>query len=314
MRKFKGELLLLLAALIWGTSFVTQKLGMNYVEPFTFGASRFLLGAAILIPVIFLFDRINKNKENSKSETTGFKNKNLIKGGILCGIALFFGISFQQTGLIYTSVGKSGFITALYVVLVPLFGIFMGKKIDRITWAGVILALFGLYLLCIKEGFTIEKGDAIVLAGTFFWALQIIIVDSYADRVDGIKMSFLQFLVAGILSAILAFIFENPTMEAIIDCAGPILYTAIMVVGVAYTLQIIGQKYTNPTVSAIIMSMESVFAAISGAIFLNESMTIKEAIGSALMFIAVIITQVNPMEILKRNKIADINGLAKKAD
>lgn len=290
-KNIKGELMLILTAVIWGTSFVSQKLGMNYVEPFTFGASRFLLGALVLIPVILIFDRSN-NKNNGKAINDSYSRKDLITGGILCGSALFLGASFQQIGIVYTTAGKAGFITALYIVLVPLFGLFMKKKISRLVWFGVALATGGLYLLCIKEGFTIQVGDAIVMAGTIFWALQILIVDAYNDKTQGLKLSCAQFITAGILSAVAALIFENPSLTTIIECAGPILYTAIMVVGVAYTLQIIGQKTTDPNIAAIILSMESLFAVISGAIFLKETMTIKEIAGCVLMFAAVIMTQV----------------------
>lgn len=299
MRNVKGNLILLLTAIIWGTSFISQKLGMNYIEPFTFGASRFLLGAGALIPVILIFDRLNKKKKDVEIEEHKFSNKDLLRGGVLCGVAVFLGASLQQWGLVYTTAGKAGFITALYVVIVPLFGIFMHKKIDFITWIGVALAIIGLYFLCIQEGFSMQKGDAIVLIGTIFWALQIVVVDVYADKTEGLKLSFVQFVTAGILSVISAFIFETPDISSIIDCLGPILYTAIMVVGVAYTLQIIGQKYTNPTAAAIILSMESVFAVISGAIFLDELMSIRELIGCILMFIAVIITQIKPENILE---------------
>ncbi len=293
-KNIKGELMLILTAVIWGTSFVSQKLGMNYVEPFTFGASRFLLGALVLIPVILIFDR-NNNKNNVKANDA-YSRKDLITGGILCGSALFLGASFQQIGIVYTTAGKAGFITALYIVLVPLFGLFMKKKISKLVWFGVALATGGLYLLCIKEGFTIQVGDAIVMAGTIFWALQILIVDAYNDKTQGLKLSCAQFITAGILSAVAALIFENPSLTTIIECAGPILYTAIMVVGVAYTLQIIGQKTTDPNIAAIILSMESLFAVISGAIFLKETMTIKEIAGCVLMFAAVIMTQVKSGE------------------
>ncbi len=292
-KSLKGELLLLLTAIIWGTSFVSQKLGMNYVEPFTFGASRFLLGALVLIPVILFFDK--KNSANSENKII-YNRKDLIAGGILCGASLFLGASFQQVGIVYTTAGKAGFITALYIVLVPLFGIFMKKRISKLVWISVGLATVGLYFLCIKEGFNIQPGDAIIMAGTIFWALQILIVDAYNDKTEGLKLSCIQFITAGILSAIAAIIFENPSLETIIDCSGPILYTAVMVVGVAYTLQIIGQKATDPNVAAIILSLESLFAVISGAFFLKETMSIKEIAGCVLMFAAVIITQINPKE------------------
>ena len=298
MKQIKGDLLLLITAIIWGTSFVSQKLGMNYVEPFTFGASRFLLGALVLIPVIIIFEKLDAKKEQHQQKTKQ-KLKPLIVGGLLCGSALFMGASFQQWGILYTTAGKSGFITALYIVLVPLFGLFMHKKVNWLTWSGVALAIFGLYLLTIQEDLTLQKGDALVLVGTVFWALQIIFVDLFVDRVEGLKLSFMQFVTAGILSMIAAFLFESPNMAEIISGGKVILYTAVMVVGVAYTLQIIGQKYTSPTAAAIIMSLESVFAVISGAIFLGESMNTKEIIGCLIMFAAVVITQLKPDDITK---------------
>jgi drug/metabolite transporter (DMT)-like permease len=297
MKQIKVNLLLLITAIIWGTSFVVQKLGMNYIDPFTFGASRFLLGAIVLVPVIMIFDKLGKRNETTKIEKTKkvkFKTRDLLIGGVLCGTALFLGASAQQWGIVYTTAGKAGFITALYIVLVPLIGIFMHKKVNLITWLGVGLAVIGLYLLTIKDGFSIQKGDAIVLIGTVFWALQIIFVDMYVDKTDGIKLSFVQFVTAGLLSAIASVLFESPSISGIIACAGPIIYAAIMVVGVAYTLQIIGQKYTNPTVAAIILSMESVFAVISGAIFLNESTNMRESFGCVLVFVSVLVTQVKP--------------------
>lgn len=294
MKNFTGSILLIITAVIWGTSFVSQKLGMNYVEPLTFGASRFLLGAVILVPVILIFDRINKRiyKSLDDKKKTIYNSKDLIIGGTLCGASLFLGAWFQQWGIVYTPAGKAGFITALYIVLVPVFGLFLHKKVSKVVWLGVAFAAVGLYLLCIKEGFTMQKGDVIVLAATIFWAAQILVVDAYVGKTDGLRLSFVQFLTAGIFSTIAALIFETPKLETIIACSGPILYTAIMVVGVAYTLQIIGQKSTDPTIAAIILSMESLFAVISGGIFLGETMTIKEIIGCILMLVAVIITQV----------------------
>jgi drug/metabolite transporter (DMT)-like permease len=296
MKKLKGELLLLITAIIWGTSFISQKLGMNYIEPFTFGASRFLIGAMGLVGIGFVFDAIEKKKleKSGIPKTKVLKPRDLVIGGILCGVALFLGASFQQIGIVETTAGKAGFITALYILLVPIFGIFMNKRVGALTWVGVGIAVIGLYLLCVTEGFTMQRGDLIVLIGTLFWALQIIIVDHFNDRTDGIKLSCVQFITAGILSAIAAFLFEEPNLAEIITCAGPILYTAVMVVGVAFTLQIIGQKSTPPTVAAVIMSLESVFAVISGAIFLGESMNARELTGCALVFAAVLLTQFRP--------------------
>ncbi len=294
MKKYRGLMLLIITAIIWGTTFVSQKLGMNYVEPLTFGASKFLLGAVILTPVILILDRVNKRTDGNLDKKTGttYNNKTLIIGGILCGTSLFLGAWLQQCGIVYTTAGKAGFITALYIVLVPVYGLFWHKKMNKVVWFGVAISTVGLCLLCIKEGFIIQKGDAIVLTGTIFWAAQILLVDAYVDKTDVLKLSFVQFLTAGIFSAIAALIFETPKLETIIAGAGPILYAAIMGVSVSYTFQIIGQKSTEPTIAAIILSTESLFAVISGAIFLGETMTVKEIVGCVLMFIAVIITQI----------------------
>jgi len=292
MSLIKGEIFLTLTAIIWGTSFVSQKLGMDYLEPFTFGAARFLLGALILIPIIIYLDKKEKTNDNKAETKSNYKNKDLVIAGLICGVALFCGASLQQIGLIYTSAGKSAFLTTLYIVLIPIFGLFLKERINGQIWISVILATIGLYFLSINENFTMRKGDAIVLLATVFWAIQIIVVGKYASRVNSLKLSVFQFVVAGILSIISALIFEEPNLKTIIDCAGPILYTGIMVVGVAYTLQIIGQKTTPPTTASIIMSTESIFAAISGALFLNEIMSLRELFGSILMFAAVILTQV----------------------
>ncbi len=294
MKSLKGEVLLFLTAIIWGTSFVTQKLGMNYVEPFTFGAARFLLGAIVLTPIIIYFDKKDIKEKIACDESIEFRNKDLIIGGSICGISLFFGASLQQIGMVYTTAGKAGFITALYIILVPFLGIFLGNRINKLTGLGVLLATAGLYFLCVNEDFTIQKGDAIVLAGTLFWAVQITTVDLYASKVNGLKLSHFQFIIAGFLSLICSFLFETPNIKALIEASAPLLYTAIMVVGVAYTLQIIGQRTTTPTIASIIMSLESLFAAISGAIFLNEGMDLREFFGCILMLVAVIIAQLKP--------------------
>lgn len=291
--KIHGEILLFITAFIWGTSFVAQRVGMEYIGPFTFTAARFYIGMLSLLLLILLIGKFGSKTE--KTELAGTK-KDLLIGGAACGAALFCGISFQQVGIQYTTAGKAGFITALYILLVPIFGMFLHKKVSRKVWFGVALALFGLYLLTIKEGFTIAKGDSIVLCGSVFWAIHILIVDHFAPKVDGLKMSFIQFLVAGTISAVTAAFTETISFSAILKSAGPILYTGIVVVGVAYTLQIFGQKKASPAAAAIIMSMESVFAVISGMIILGEVMSLKEIAGCILMFAAVIITQVKPIK------------------
>jgi len=278
---------------------------MEYIGPYTFTATRFIIGTLSLLPVILFMGKINKNQENQENQENKEKvgtKKDLLIAGLACGFALFFGISFQQVGIQYTTAGKAGFITALYIVLVPIFGLFINKKVGKSVWVGLVLAVFGLYLLCVTEDFSISKGDLIVLCGTVFWAIHILIIDHFAPKVDGLKMSFIQFFVAGILSLIVALTTETIELSAIISSAVPILYTGIVVVGIAYTFQIFGQKGANPTVSAIILSMESVFAVISGMILLREVMSAKEIIGCILMFVAVIITQIKPLEDSSINK------------
>ena len=291
VQALKGELLLLLAALIWGTGFVFQKLGMNYVGPLTFGAVKFLLGAAVLIPVIIIFNHINKKKQDYDPLRIKNNKKDLMISGSLCGLFIAIGTYFQQLGLIYTTVGKAGFITALYIVLVPIFGLFLHKRAGVLLWIGVGLATVGLYFLCIKEGFTIQKGDAIELCGTVFWALQILTVDAYVARTDPLVFSCLQLFIAGILSTVAALIFEEPEIGAIIAGKVPVLYAGIVSIGIATSLQVMGQRTTEPAIAAITFGMESVFAVISGALFLNEIMSLRELMGCGLMFTALVMTQ-----------------------
>ena len=293
MNKIRGELILLLAAMLWGTCFVFQKMCMDYIGPYTLGAFRFLLGAFALIPVIVLFTKMEHKKQ---PETTGidggFLDKQLYIGGILCGTALFAAASLQQIGLQYTTAGKAGFLTSLEIALVAAIMIFINRKVQINTLLGVLLAIIGMYLLCMTEGFYLEIGDAYELAGVVFWAMQILIIDKYAKKVDVIKLSFVQFMMTGILSCIFMFLFETPQLSDIKNGIIPILYTAIIEVAVAYTLQIIGQKYTPPAIAAVILSLESVFSVISGAVILGESMSFREIIGCICMLVAIVIAQI----------------------
>ena len=291
MRKFKGELYLLLAAIIWGSAFIFQKMGMDYIGPFTFGIFRFTLGALALLPVIWVHSALNKRKSEKKA-ITPFNDKQLIIGSLLCGLANFVAGSLQQVGLVYTTAGKAGFITSMDIVIVPLILLFLKKKVPFLTWVGIAIAAFGLYLLCITDGFTIQLGDGLVMACAVAYSFQILLIDYYSERVDVLKLSFLQFLLAGILSAAVAAFAETIDWNAIIDCAVPILYTAILEVSVAFTLQIAGQKSTPPAVAAIIMSLESLFSAICGALFLGEVMSGREITGCVLMLIAFIVAQI----------------------
>lgn len=293
MTKFKGDFLLLIAAIIFGTAFVAQKLGMQYIGPFTFGAVRFLLGALVLMLFIALQSVIQRRKQmlTDNGHLKKCQLKHLFLGGGTCGAALFIAASFLQFGLRYTNAGKAGFITALYILLVPLLGLILHKKVHKLVWAGVFLAIIGLYLLCVKKDFSVETGDIIVLGGSLFWAIQILSVDAFVEKVDAVKLSCVQFSTAALLSAIAAFAFESPRLDPILASAAPILYNAIVVIGIAFTLQIVGQKHTSPASAALILSSESVFAVISGVIILNETLGFRELVGCLFMFSAIIISQ-----------------------
>lgn len=296
MRKLKGELYLLLAAVIWGSAFIFQKMGMDYIGPFTFGAFRFTLGSLALLPAIWITGGINKYRPiEERKQITPFADKELLVGALLCGIANFIAGSLQQVGIVYTTAGKAGFITSLDIVIVPLILLFLRKKVPLLTWVGIAIAAFGLYLLCITDGFTIQLGDGLVMACAVAYSFQILLIDYYSERVDVLKLSFLQFFLAGICSLITAILFESIELQAVIDCAVPVLYTAILEVSVAFTLQIAGQKYTPPAIATIIMSLEAFFSAVCGALFLGETMSGKEVIGCVLMMTAFIIAQIPEM-------------------
>lgn len=284
-RSIKGNIILLITATIWGIAFVAQSVGMDYVGPFTFNGVRFLIGGIILIPCSVLLKRFDPPKDEPKD------NKTLIKAGIICGILMFTATTFQQFGIMHTSVGKTGFITALYVILVPILGLVTGKKPGIRIWVGAVIAIVGFYFLCIKEGFSIETGDMLVFVCAFVFAMHIMVVDRYIPFVNGVKLSCIQFLVAGTISSILMFIFESPDINAVVSAWQPILYAGIMSCGVAYTLQIIGQKYTNPFLASLILSLESVISVLAGWLFLGEVLSVRELIGCVLVFGAIVIAQ-----------------------
>ena len=288
-KKLQGTMMLLLTALIWGSSFVAQRAGMEYIGPFTFNGIRSLIGGLVLIPVIFLFSK-EKNAELTEAEKKAGK-KTLLLGGILCGIVLFAASSLQQIGMVYTTAGKAGFITALYIVLVPILGVFIRKKVKPIVWLCVILAVAGLYLLCMTDGLSLGRGDLLVLLCAFAFSIHILVIDYFAPRTDGVALSCIQFFVCGILSLFPMFLAETPVWSAILDCWIPILYAGVLSCGVAYTLQILAQKHTDPTVASLLLSLESVFAAVAGAIILHEQLAPRELAGCVLMFAAIIIAQ-----------------------
>ena len=296
----KSSFLLVLAAFIWGVAFVAQSVGMDYVGPFTFIGARYLIGGLVLIPCIAFLKKLGYGDDGNKSETQKKEEFRIgVKGGIFCGLALFISSSLQQIGIMYTTVGKAGFITALYIVIVPILGIFMKKKVSWTIWISVAVAVIGMYLLCITDGFSIGKGDILVLICAFLFSLHILVIDYFSPHVDGVKMSCIQFLVCGILTAIPALIFEHPQLSAFKGAWGSILYAGVMSCGVAYTLQIIGQKNMNPTVASLILSLESCISVLAGWILLGQKLSVKEIIGCIIMFCAIVLAQLpqkNPKE------------------
>ena len=292
--KKKNVIMLMIAALIWGVAFVAQSVGMEHVGPFTFNGVRCLVGAVALLPVIFFFDRKKKKEktgqEEKKERGIGTK-KDLVMGGLLCGGFLFLASSLQQIGIQYTTTGKAGFVTAFYIVIVPVLGIFLHKKISGNVWIAVALALVGLYFLCMTESFTIGKGDIYIFACAFVFSIQILMVDHFAPKVDGVKLSCLEFLVSGLLSLFFMFGLERPTLSGILAAGIPILYAGVLSCGVAYTFQILGQRDSNPAIASLIMSLESTFSVLAGWLLLHETLSTREAIGCIFMFVAILLAQ-----------------------
>lgn len=279
----------MLAAFIWGTAFVAQSVGADYVEPFTFNAARSAVAFLFLLALCGVFRAVRRR--DPKAETAPGSRKELVIGGVCCGLALTVASNLQQKGLETTTSGKAGFITALYIVIVPIAGIFLGKKAPKVIWVSVVLAVAGLYCLCITEDFTITGGDFYILLCAFCFTAHILVIDHFTQRVDGVAMSCIQFLTAAVLSAAGMLLTESPSLEALRTCAGPILYVGIFSSGVAYTLQILAQKDSNPTVVSLLLSLESVFATLSGAVILGDTMSGKEYFGCVLMLAAVVLAQ-----------------------
>lgn len=290
------KILLLLAALIWGVAFVAQSVGMDYMGPFTFNGARFLMGSAVLVPVI-LFRRKKADPAGggqARTDRSGAKEnagKAALMGGVCCGLALCPAALFQQFGILYTTVGKAGFITTLYIILVPLAGIFMKKTPSSRIWTGAALAAFGFYLLCIKEGFSLSRGDALVFIGSVLFTVHILVIDHFSPKADGVELSCIQFLTAGVISSVLAFVFEKPELSALAEGIIPLAYAGILSSGVAYTLQVIGQRDTDPAVASLLLSMESVFSVLAGWMLLGQALSARELMGCALVFGAVILVQ-----------------------
>lgn len=290
----KNSLLLLLTATIWGVAFVAQSVGMDYVGGFTFNMARSLIGSAVLLPVIWFMGR-NSSKKAEEAQGSSSR-KDLLWGGLACGILMCLASNFQQFGIKYTTVGKAGFITACYIVLVPILGLFLKKKCSPFIWLAVAMSVAGLYLLCITDGFSIGKGDILVLICAVLFSFHILVIDYYSPKVDGVKLSCIQFLVCGILSGIPALIFEKPEMSAVLTAWQPILYAGVMSCGVAYTLQIIGQKNMNPTVASLILSLESCISVLAGWVILGQQLSTREIAGCVIMFAAIILAQLPQKE------------------
>ena len=308
-KKMRSNLMLLLTAFIWGVAFVAQSVGMDYVGPFTFNAVRNFIGAFVLLLFIPLIDKANQKSaalpgttksdtlsvtddNTSAGHTASSDKKTLIIGGILCGIFLAIASSFQQVGIAYTTVGKAGFITAMYIVIVPILGLFVGKKVRLIAWVSVGLSVVGLYLLCMTESLSLGKGDILVLICAFCFSFHIMIVDYFSPKVDGVRMSCIQFFTCGIICGIPALLTESPNLPSILAAWQPILYAGALSCAVGYTLQIVAQKNTDPVIASLLMSLESAFSLLAGWIILHQYLSPKELCGCLLMFAAIMLSQI----------------------
>jgi len=293
MKQMKNNMMLLLTALIWGCAFVAQSVGMDYVGPFTFNCVRCILGSLVLVPVIFLMDGLKKKNgmsENERKKERG-DTKTLVAGGICCGVVLAVASSLQQFGILFTTVGKAGFITAMYIVLVPVLGIFVGKKIRPLIIGCVLLAVAGLYFLCMTGKLSLGVGDLFVLMCALVFSVHILVIDHFSPLVDGVRMSAIQFLTAGLVCAVPMFLWEAPKAGDILAAWMPVLYAGVMSCGVAYTLQILGQKHADPAVASLLLSLESVFSVLAGWAILGQKLSGRELFGCVLMFAAIIIAQ-----------------------
>lgn len=287
--QLRASALLLLTAIIWGVAFVAQSVGMDYVGPFTFSCVRNLIGGLVLLPCLPLLARLDSKKTQPAAQ--GSRPAWPVLGGVCCGAALAVSEVLQQFGLARTSVGKAGFLTAMYILIVPLIGLFVGKRVGAKVWAAVVLAVFGMYLLCMTESFHIETGDLLVLASAVGFSLHILIIDHFSPGVDGVRMSCIQFFTASAVCLVPTLLWERPALTALLAAWAPILYAGVLSSGVAYTLQVIGQRDTEPTVASLILSLESVVAALAGWLILGERLSAREIVGCALAFAAIVLAQ-----------------------
>ncbi|MBR2302609.1 MAG: DMT family transporter [Clostridia bacterium] len=295
--QFKGVFLLLLTAFIWGVAFVAQSEGMEHIDAFTFSGIRMVFGVCVLLPFIVIRDKMQNKKLPCDKKIRLFDKKLLVCGSLL-GVVFFFACNLQQFAFYYTGAGKIAFITALYMFFVPVFGLFFKKRVPWLTWVCVGFGFVGLWFLCIDPGNLggINVGDLLTMGCAIFFAVQILMIEKFAQQIDGVKLSCMQFIVAGTMSCICMFVFEQPSFVAIGNAIVPLLYAGIMSCGIAYTLQIVGQKFTESTIASLIMCMESVFAVLASAILLSEVMTTREVVGCVVMFVAIILSQLSEMK------------------
>lgn len=285
-KSMRSSLLLFLAATIWGVAFVAQSVGMDYMGPFSFNGARFLMGGMVLLPLVIIRRKKDREKQIARAGLGV-----TLTGGICCGLALCTASLCQQYGIMYTTVGKAGFITTLYIIIVPVMGIFLRKKVPGRVWIGAALAAVGMYLLCMSERLALSRGDAYVFVCAILFAVHILVIDYFSPKADGVELSCIQFFTAGVLSGVLALVFEKPEISSFISGIIPLAYAGIMSCGVAYTLQIIGQKDLDPTVASLILSMESVVSMLAGWVILEQALSRKELLGCVLVFGAVILVQ-----------------------
>lgn len=291
-KKTLGNIMLILAAMIWGTAFAWQRVGMESIEPITFIAARMALSAVLVGLIAVIFDKKEKRSSTRTASEQKEINRQSVIGGICCGLFLTFASMFQQFGVVYTTAGKAGFITAMYMLIVPVISFVLFKKKNSLrVWLAVLIGIAGMYLLCVTESFSLTRGDALVLVCAFLFSGHILCCDYFVGKGNPIKISAIQFVTATVISTVFAFIFETPTVDKIISAAVPVLYCGIMSGGVGYTLQIIAQGFTDPTIASLLMSLESVFAVIGGVIILGEKMTLQETLGCVVMFAAIILVQ-----------------------
>lgn len=289
--KIRNSLILLLTATIWGVAFVAQTVGMDYIGPFTFLFARSVIGGIVLLPVVAVLHKNGPSLAYENAEEKRRARKTLFIAGACCGAVMCFASILQQIGLLYTTVGKSGFLTACYILIVPLLGLLLGRKCGKLVWCGVVLAIAGLYFLCLTDGLSINFGDLLTLLCAILFSVHILVIDHFSPLTDSVKMSCIQFFVCAAIAGVGMLIFEEPSLGALLAAWKPVLYAGALSSGVAYTLQIIGQKGMNPTVASLIMSLESAISALAGWVILGQTLSGRELLGCVLVFAAIVLAQ-----------------------